>query len=141
MNQIEKFIHNFEKQSFPHDSELIPELKKGKCECIEVSKKYSSSDLLNIYKVRKEHLKKFNTSHSNKMHEEVAKLCSYLSQKQNKKCEVWVFNVAPNKIYSVFINPSKKEVVTCILGFDENKTTPKEWSALWGATNTDPKDS
>lgn len=141
MNQIEKFIQKYENQSFSHSSELIQKLKRGQCECIEAGKKYLSSDLLNIYKVRKEHLKKFNTSHSKRMHEEVEKLCSYLSQKQNKKCEAWVFNVAPNKIYSVFIDPSKKEVVTCILGFDENKTAPKEWSALWGATNTASKDS
>ena len=139
MNQIEKFIQKYEKQLFPHSSEVIPRLKQGQCECIEERKKYSSSHLLNIYKMRKEHLQKFNTSHSNRMHEEVAQLCTYLSQKQNKKCEVWVINVAPNKIYSIFINPSKKEIVTCILGFDENKTTPKEWLTLWGVTNAEAK--
>lgn len=130
------FIERCERDNFRNRDELFEGVKSGEI-IFEANK--SDSDLpcshfTWIYEGREEHLRQFQTVHSERLRKDVLEMLAGMSKTPDAKVGCWNFEKEPNVTFTVFVNADAQEIFGCTKGFNRRLTSENDWKEIWGGT-------
>lgn len=91
-----------------------------------------SKNLLSIYKVRAQHLKRFSTSHAKRLQQEVVDFCAKLESTPEDEVQIWTAYGDRSEDQNLFVGVQSKKVLGCLTTVSSDSVTETEWQLLWG---------
>jgi hypothetical protein len=131
-----QFFARHSQSEFRHKDRLFPLLASGAATCETNSSVVSCEQLLNIYRRRADHLRRYNTPHARDLREDVLALCNALAAATDEYCRLWNFSSPPNSDYMIFEGAETGCILGCVFARDKRLTPPDEWDSLWRKTST-----
>jgi hypothetical protein len=133
---LQELIELIEGQEFPHKDEFLDAVKSGQCAIHGGTKTgggapVPGSQLLGIYRRRREHLSKIQSAHAQALALDVAWFCRQLELSLPDRLVIWTVDIGHPYQLDFFIDEETKAVFGCMKTVSQLDVTPDEWERLW----------